>query len=83
LSIVTVHVPVGYDTDALRWGRGSLQPGLDVSGSMKCKRLEFKLDGTFLVISDNQRYESETVKQKNESVRVCGKVIGWFHLHRY
>ncbi len=79
--------PTLHNGDVVLYSPGLIRDNgiyiLDVFGNMKCKRIEFKLDGSFLVISDNQRYESETVKpEENQTVRVCGKVIGWFHLHR-
>jgi phage repressor protein C with HTH and peptisase S24 domain len=76
-----------HDGDVVIYSPGLIRDNgiyiIDVFEYMKCKRIEFRVDGSYVILSANPRYENETVKPENQSVRVCGKVIGWFHLHRY
>ena len=56
---------------------------IEVFGDLLCKRLEFKLTGDIVVISDNPLYEKEVFSRDNETLRICGKVIGWIHQHHH
>jgi len=56
---------------------------IDVFGELKCKRIEFRLNGDIIVISDNAKYEKEIFKKDNETLRICGVVIAWTHKNIY
>ncbi len=44
---------------------------------LKAKRLQTSVDGSLKIISDNERYETETVAGHDlDNIRICGKVKG-------
>ncbi|MGE4406086.1 S24 family peptidase [Pseudomonas sp.] len=49
---------------------------LQVRGALMVKRVQVKLDGTVIVKSDNERYESEVFRGEDvESLRVIGRMV--------
>lgn len=52
---------------------------IDFHGEYRCRRLEFKINGNILILSENKIYEKEQFKQDDETPKIIGKVIGWIH----
>lgn len=48
-----------------------------------CKRVNFRMDGSVIIKSDNDRYPPEDFKKYDDLFVIVGKVHGWVHLHRY
>lgn len=79
--------PTLYDGDVIMFvpnvKKGNGVYVIEVFGEMRCKRLEFRLDGSVMVLSDNPRYSPESFKPEDETVRICGKVVAHFHTGIY
>ncbi len=56
---------------------------IDVFGELRCKRIEFKLTGDITVMSDNERYEKEVFKRDDQTLKICGKVLGWINKYNF
>lgn len=48
-----------------------------------CKRVSFRMDGSVIIKSDNERYPPEEFRDYAGLFQIVGKVHGWVHLHRY
>lgn len=48
-----------------------------------CKRVSFRMDGSVIIKSDNDRYPPEEFRNYAGLFQIVGKVHGWVHLHRY
>jgi len=79
--------PTIYSGDYVLYVPGEVRDNgiyvIDVFGELRCKRIEFRLNGDITVMSDNTRYSSEVFSRENDTLRICGKVVGWIHKHNY
>nr|WP_314271707.1 LexA family transcriptional regulator [uncultured Kingella sp.] len=51
---------------------------------LKAKRLQSTVSGGLKIISDNNRYETETISgDELDSIRICGKVVGSWSFNRF
>ena len=79
--------PTIYNGDFILYMPGMVEDNgiyiIDVMGEYRCKRVEFRSNGDLVLISDNSRYKEELFKREDETIRICGKVIGWMHRHQY
>lgn len=73
-----------YPGDTVIFSRGMIEGDgiyvLSLAGDVLVKRLQFNaLDNELTIISENAKYQPQTVNADTDGLRILGKVVGWIH----
>lgn len=57
---------------------------ISLYGEVRVKRIAFQPSRhQIIILSENPKYSPEEIDEKNENLRILGKVIGWIHCQPY
>ena len=73
-----------YPGDTVIFSRGMIEGDgiyvLSLAGDILVKRLQFNaLKNELTIISENTKYQPQTVNADIDGLRILGKVVGWIH----